>query len=289
MEGVMKKLATLVCVAFVFAATACITFAAPSGNLKIAGSTTVLPLSQIWAEEFMKKYPNVSISVSGGGSGTGLSMLINGTCDIANASREAKKKEIDTARARSSKLVGTKVAKDGLAIVVHASNNVKNLTMDQLRAIYSGKIRTWNEVGGDSSANIVVIGRDSSSGTYGFFQEAVLGGGSYRSDMLSMPTNAAVAQAVAQSKNAIGYVGMAYAWKEEKAGRCKVLSISRKKGEPGLEPTDDNVLSGRYPLFRYLYMYTLGSPKGLAAEFIKFALSQEGQALVHKSGYLPLK
>jgi len=285
----MKKLATLVCVAFVFAATACITFAAPSGNLKIAGSTTVLPLSQIWAEEFMKKYPNVSISVSGGGSGTGLSMLINGTCDIANASREAKKKEIDTARARSSKLVGTKVAKDGLAIVVHASNNVKNLTMDQLRAIYSGKIRTWNEVGGDSSANIVVIGRDSSSGTYGFFQEAVLGGGSYRSDMLSMPTNAAVAQAVAQSKNAIGYVGMAYAWKEEKAGRCKVLSISRKKGEPGLEPTDDNVLSGRYPLFRYLYMYTLGSPKGLAAEFIKFALSQEGQALVHKSGYVPLK
>jgi len=285
----MKKLATLVCVAFVFAATVCVTFAAPSGNLKIAGSTTVLPLSQIWAEEFMKKYPNVSISVSGGGSGTGLSMLINGTCDIANASREAKKKEINTARARSSKLVGTKVAKDGLAIVVHASNNVKNLTMDQLRAIYSGKIRTWNEVGGDSSANIVVIGRDSSSGTYGFFQEAVLGGGSYRSDMLSMPTNAAVAQAVAQSKNAIGYVGMAYAWKEEKAGRCKVLSISRKKGEPGLEPTDDNVLSGRYPLFRYLYMYTLGSPKGLAAEFIKFALSQEGQALVHKSGYLPLK
>lgn len=285
----MKKLAILTCLTLFVAGLIGSAFAAPSGNLKIAGSTTVLPLSQLWAEEFMSKYPNVSISVSGGGSGTGLSMLLNGTCDIANASREAKKKEIDTARARNSKLVGTKIAKDGLAIIVHPSNNVKNLTMDQLRAIYSGKVRTWKEVGGDSSANIVVVGRDSSSGTYGFFQEAVLGGGSYRSDMLSMPTNAAVAQAVAQSKNAIGYVGMAYAWKEEKAGRCKVLSISRKRGEPGLEPTDENVMSGKYPLFRYLYMYTLGSPKGLAGEFIRFALSSKGQALVHKAGYLPLK
>lgn len=285
----MKKLAILTCLTLFVAGFLGSAFAAPSGNLKIAGSTTVLPLSQLWAEEFMSKHPNVSISVSGGGSGTGLSMLLNGTCDIANASREAKKKEIDTARARNSKLVGTKVAKDGLAIIVHPSNNVKNLTMDQLRGIYSGKIRTWKEVGGDSSANIVVVGRDSSSGTYGFFQEAVLGGGSYRSDMLSMPTNAAVAQAVAQSKNAIGYVGMAYAWKEEKAGRCKVLSVSRKRGEPGLEPTDENVMSEKYPLFRYLYMYTIGSSKGLAADFIKFALSSEGQALVHKAGYLPLK
>lgn len=285
----MNKLIGTACLIAAIAALACAACAAPSGNLKIAGSTTVLPLSQIWAEQFMMKYPNASISVSGGGSGTGISMLLNGTCQLANASREAKKKEIDTARARNSKLVGTKVAKDGLAIIVHPSNSVKNLTMDQIKAIYSGKARTWKDVGGSSSASIVVVGRDSSSGTYGFFQEAVLGGGAYRSDMLSMPTNAAVAQAVAQSKDAVGYVGMAYAWKDEQKGKCKVLSVSRTKGEAGLEPTDANVQSGKYPLFRYLYVYTLGSPKGLAGEFIKFGLSSEGQELVHKAGYLPLK
>ncbi len=255
----MNRLILVACLIFSTLVLTCAASAEPSGNLKIAGSTTVLPLSQLWAERFMAKYPNVNVSVSGGGTGTGISMLLNGTCHIANASREAKKKEIDTARSRNSKLVATKIAKDGLAMIVHPSNNVKNLTMDQIKAIYSGKVRTWKEVGGDSSANIVVVGRDSSSGTYGFFQEAVLDGGSYRSDMLSMPTNEAVAQAVAQSKDAIGYVGMAYAWKYQERGKCKVISVSRKRGEAGIEPTDANVKSGKYPLFRYLYVYTLGS------------------------------
>jgi phosphate transport system substrate-binding protein len=262
---------------------------AAKGDVKIAGSTTLLPLSQLWAEDFMMKNPSTSVSVTGGGSGVGISSLLNGTCNIANASRAAKEKEISTARERNAKLVATKCAKDGIALIVHSGNNVKNLTMDQLKAIYAGKVDTWNQVGGESKNAIVVVGRDSSSGTYGFFQEAVLGGGAYRKDMLSMATNAAVAQAVAGSRDAIGYVGMAYAWEYAKKGNVKVLSISRKKGEAGMTPTDETVKSGEYPLFRYLYMYTLGNPKGAAGEFVKYCLSPEGQAQVDKAGYLPLK
>ena len=262
--------------------------AAPKGNLKIAGSTTVLPLSQLWAEAFMAKHSEANISVSGGGSGTGLSMLLSGTCDLANASREAKSKEIEAAQTHNSRMVATKLAKDGIAIIVHPSNNVKNLTMAQLAEIYRGKADNWKQVGGEGGS-IVIVGRDSSSGTYGFFQEKVLKGGKYCKEMLSMPSNAAVAQAVSQSKNAIGYVGMAYAEEFEKSGKVKVLSISEKKGAPGMKPTESTVKSGEYPLFRYLYAYTLGKPRGLAAEYLNFGLSSEGQELVKKAGYVSLK
>ena len=262
--------------------------AAPKGDLKIAGSTTVLPLSQAWAEAYMNKNPSASVSVSGGGTGTGISMLVNGTCDIANASRSAKPKEIDGARVRNAKLVATKLAKDGLAVIVNPSNNVKNLTIAQLNAIYSGKVSNWDQVGGTSRGRIVVVGRDSSSGTYGFFQDAILGGGMYRKDMLSMPSNAAVAQAVAQSKDAIGYVGMAYADEFAASGKLHILSISKKHGEAGMKPTKATVASGEYPLFRYLYAYTLGSPRGLTGDFLKFCTSKEGQSMVEKSGYIEL-
>lgn len=276
-------------IGLILALALCAPAAAQKGNLKIAGSTTVLPLSQVWAEAYMAKNPGVNISVSGGGSGTGISMLLNGSCEIANSSRPAKKKEISTARARNSKLTETKLAKDGLAIVVHPSNNVKNLTMAQIAAIYRGKATTWKEVGGDSSAAIVVVGRDSSSGTYGFFQQAVLGGGAYTKSMLSMPSNAAVAQAVSKSKDAIGYVGVAYAEQYEKQNKLRVVSVSRTTGEPGLKPTEQTVKDGSYPLFRFLYAYTLGSPKGLAGEFLKWCVGPEGQALVPKSGYMSLQ
>lgn len=282
----MKKLiCALVALTTVISSAA---MAASKDNLKIAGSTTVLPLAQIWAEEYMAKHPGKSISVSGGGTGTGISMLLNGTCDIASASREAKSKEVETARSRNSKLVATKLAKDGLAIIVHPSNSVKNLTIAQIAAIYSGKAESWKSVGGHSGG-IVAVGRDSSSGTYGFFQDAVLGGRAYRKDMLSMPSNAAVAQAVSQSKDAIGYVGMAYAEEFEKSGKVKIISISRKTGERGMVPTDADVKNGSYPLFRYLYAYTMGTPRGLVESFLKFGLSEEGQSLVKKAGYVPVK
>jgi phosphate transport system substrate-binding protein len=284
----MRTLRIVLAVMVILGLAACVS-AAPKGSLKIAGSTTVLPLSQLWAERFMEKYPDASISVSGGGSGTGLSMLLNGTCQIANASREAKPKEIDAARTRNYKMTATKLAKDGLAIIVHPSNNVKNVTMDQLKAIYKGSGASWKQYGGESAKEIVAVGRDSSSGTYGFFQEAVLGGGMYRKDMLSQPTNQGVASEVARSKDAIGYVGMAYAEQFEKDGKVKVVAVSRKRGEAGMVPTKETVSSGAYPLFRYLYAYTLGSPKGLAGEFLKWCTGSEGQGMVEESGYLPAK
>ena len=271
----------------VLACTAAV--AAPKGNIKIAGSTTVLPLSQLWAEKYMEKHSNVSISVSGGGTGQGLSSLINGTCTIANASRVAKSKEIQSARERNSQIVSHKVARDGLAIIVNPSNNVKNLTIKQLAEIFSGKVKVWNEVGGKSNKEIVLVGRDSSSGTYGFFQDEVLGGKAYAKDMMSIPTSQQICQIVSQSADAIGYVGMAYADEFDNKGKVRVLSLSKKSGQPGMKPTEATVMSGEYPLFRFLFMYTLGSPSGATADFIKFSLSSEGQSLVKTAGYLPVK
>ena len=283
----MKKLLSIIGLVAVVSATSTAAWAA--GTLKIAGSTTVLPISQLWAEEFMVKHPDVSVSVSGGGTGTGISTLLNGTINIANASREATAKEIDAARTRNEKLFATKIAKDGMAIIVNPANNVKNLTMAQLKAIYSGGASTWDKVGGNSGKGIVIVGRDSSSGTYGFFQEVVLAGGPYVKGMLGQPSNAAVAQTVAQSKDAIGYVGMAYAEEFAKKGRVRILSVSTKKGEHGIVPTSSTVQNGSYPLWRYLFCYTIGKPSGLAAEFIKFGLSSQGQSLVKQAEYLPLK
>jgi len=284
----MKKALGLLLAGAVVAAMAVSSSAAPKGQLKIAGSNTLLPLSQVWAETFMNKYPDASVSISGGGSGQGLAQLLNGTCNIAAASRAAKAKEIDSARTRNFKLVATKVARDGLAVIVHPSNNVKNMTIPQLGQIYGGAVKTWDKVGGVSKNRILVIGRDSSSGTYGFFQDAVLGGKAYTKDMMSNPTTQAICVAVSQSKDAIGYVGVAYAEDFASRGKVKIISISRKTGEAGMVPTVARIKSGEYPLFRFLYYYTAGSPKGLAAEFLKFCTGPEGQNLVEKGGYVAL-
>ena len=245
----MKRLALLTSLAVASGMLLSSAFAAKSGSLKIAGSTTVLPLSQVWAEAYSEKNPQVDISVSGGGSGTGLSMLLNGTCHVANASRDAKPKEFAAAKARNAQLVCTKLAKDGLAIVVHPSNPIKSLTIKQIGDIYTGKINNWKQVGGPNR-QIVAIGRDTSSGTYGFFQEAVLGGNRYRRDMLALASNAAVAQGVAQSEGGIGYIGLAFAAEGERSTTIRIVGVSAKAGQPAMEPTDELVQSGKYPLFR---------------------------------------
>ena len=280
----MKRIIIALMLAVLVASVAC---AAPKGNLKIAGSNTLLPLSQPWAEEYMAKNPAVSISVSGGGTGVGLSSLLNGSCDIANASRPAKPKEINSAKSRNSVLYATKVARDGLAIIVNSSNNVKNVTTAQLAGVYCGKIRTWKELGGHSNQSIVLIGRDSASGTYGFFQDDVLGGKPYAKKMLSLASTQAICQAVAQSKDAIGYVGLSYA--QEFKGKVRILSISRKPKQPGIVPSEKTVMDGTYPLFRYLSVYTMGKPRGVTGDFIKWCTGPEGQALVKDTGCLPLK
>ena len=280
----MKKLAVVLLLVAVAASDA-----RAAGTLKIAGSTTVLPLSQVWAEEYMAKRPSVSISVSGGGTGVGISSLLNGSCDVANASRPAKAKEIDAAKVRNSKLVATRLAKDGLAIIVHSSNNVKNVTIAQLADAYRGRIKRWKQLGGHSDKDIVLVGRDSASGTYGFFQDEVLGGKPYAKNMLSLASNKAIEQAVVQSKDAIGYVGLAYAEEAARAGKVRTLSISRKTGQPGVIPTEKTISHETYPLFRYLLAYTMGKPKGLAGDFLKWCTGPEGQSMVKDTGYLPLK
>lgn len=282
----MKKIIVVSLIAAMLASGACAAFAK---SLKVAGSTTVLPLSQAWAEEYMSKHSGVSISVSGGGSGVGISSVINGSIDIGNASRAAVPKEFDAAKVRNSQLVATKLAKDGMAIIVNSSNNVKNVTMGQLAGVYFGKISRWKELGGHSDRDIVLVGRDSSSGTYGFFQDVVLGGRPYAKSMLSLASNEAVAQAVAQSKEAIGYVGLAYAKQFADQGKVRILSISRKQGQPGMVPTEKNVSDETYPLFRFLFAYTLGKPKGAVGDFLKWCTGPQGQAMVKDVGYLPLK
>lgn len=259
-----------------------------AASLQIKGSDTVLPLAQAWAEAFMAKNPQARLAVAGGGSGVGIASLINGSCDVANASRKASAKEVDQARARNIFLVEHRVAKDGIAIIVNADNPVKNLTMAQIKAAYTGKATNWNQIGG-ADERIIAVGRDSSSGTYVFFQEFVLGGQQYRQDMLSQPTNNQIMRIVSQSKGAVGYVGLAYAKKAHQEGKIKIISVSKKPGEPGMQANDETVASEKYPIFRYLYCYTRGNPSGLAKSFLDFVLSKEGQAIVERIGYVGVK
>jgi phosphate transport system substrate-binding protein len=284
----MKKTLWTTALATTLAVSSVAAFAASKDTLKLAGSTTVLPVAQRWASAYMEKHPDKLITVSGGGTGVGFSMLLNGICDIADASREAQKKEIDLAKAHNAKLVVTKLGKDGIAMIAHPDNNVKNLTIDQIGDIYSGKVSSWKQVGGNTAKAIVVMGRDTSSGTYGFFQEVVLDGRAYTKEMLCLASNVAVADGVAQTDGAIGYVGMAFADEYVKAGKVKIIAVSKATGEPGMVPSEATIKSGKYPLFRYLYAYTLGKPSGLVKDFLNFGLSSEGQALVTKAGYLPM-
>lgn len=253
-------------------------------TITLKGSDTMLQLAQVWAEAYHKAKGKV-VTVTGGGSSTGLAALINGGTDIANASRPIKASEIDKAKDRGFIPYETAVARDGLSIVVNPKNPIKSLSIEQLADIYSGKISNWKQLGGPSQA-IVTIGRDSSSGTYGFFQDNVLKGGPYRSDMQSTPSNNAIAQVVSQDLGAIGYIGVAYA--KAFKGKVHEIPVSRGKG-PAIEPTEENVRNGKYPLWRYLFMYTKGKPGGAAGDFIKWVKSAEGQAIVEQVGYYSVK
>jgi len=262
--------------------------AAMKGSLQIKGSDTVLPLAQAWAEAFMSSNPDASLAVTGGGSGVGLASLINGSCDIADASREVSPKEISQARARNIFVIEHRVAKDGIAIIVNPKNPVKNLTLAQIKAAYTGKASNWKQIGGED-VSVTTVGRDTSSGTYVFFQGFVLSGQKYRSDMLSQPTNTAIVQIVKQSKGAIGYVGLAYAKRAASEGQIRIVSVSKKAGEPGIQATDESVASGKYPISRYLYCYTRGKPSGLTKAYLDFVKGSDGQAIVEKIGYVPVK
>ncbi|MDD5644662.1 MAG: phosphate ABC transporter substrate-binding protein [bacterium] len=246
-------------------------------GITIKGSTTVLPIAQAASEEFMDQNPDIDIFVQGGGSGVGMSSLVDGTCDIADASRAIKDKELTQAAAKGVKPKAHVVAMDGIAVIVNAKNGIANLTVGQLRDIYTGKISDWAQVGG-TEGKIVVVSRDSSSGTYEAFNELALKKEKVRNDALLSASNQAVVTTVAKTRGAIGYAGLGYL-----SGDVKALMVN------GIECSKDTVLSGEYPLARPLFMYTNGKPSGDVKSFIDFVLSSEGQAIVEEQGFVGLK
>ena len=239
-------------------------------TISIAGSTTVLPVAQAAAEEYMNQHSNADIQVSGGGSGVGATSVIGGTADIGMLSRDLKASEKE-----GNTLKEFVVGKDGIALVGHPSNTVSDLSLEQVKAIYQGTITNWKEVGG-ADLEIVLIGRDSSSGTREFFTEFVLDKEDAAKEMQELNSNGAVAQAVSITPGAIGYVSLEYV-----DDSLKAFSIG------GVAPTVDNVISGIYEINRPLLMITNGEPEGLSADYLAFILSEEGQQILKDSGFIP--
>jgi len=246
-------------------------------KIVIEGSTTVLPISQRAAEVFMDSHAGADIAVRGGGSGVGIASLIDGTVDIANASRAMKDAEVQKTVDKGRTPKANVVAMDGICVIVNHSNGVSALTKKQIRDIYTGKVSNWKDVGG-SDAKIVVISRDSSSGTFEAFGELALDKEKVRADALLQASNQAVASTVAQTPDAIGYVGLGYV-----TSSVKALDVD------GVKASRETVLNGRYPISRPLFMYTNGQPKGLTKEFIDFIMSAEGQKIVEEEGFVGLK
>ncbi|MDD3539544.1 MAG: phosphate ABC transporter substrate-binding protein [Atribacterota bacterium] len=243
----------------------------------VKGSTTVLPIAQPCAEVFMDQNPDIDISIQGGGSGVGITSLIDGTCDIGNSSRPVKEEEVAKAKEKGVELFANIIAKDAIAVIVHTSNKIDGLTLEQIKAIFTGEISNWSPVGGEDQV-IVVVSRDSASGTFEAFNELALHKEKLRPDALMQASNAAVATTVANTPGAIGYVGLGYVTSQVKA--IKVNDII-----PSKETVNDN----SYPLARPLFMYTNGEPDGIVKDFIDFVLSAEGQKLVEENGFIRVK
>jgi phosphate transport system substrate-binding protein len=257
--------------------------AAAKTTITVKGSDTMVIMAQRWAEVYMNAHPDVSVQVTGGGSGTGISALINGTTDICDASRPMKSSEREQLKARFSSLgVEVKAAKDGLSVYLNEASPVGELTLDQIKGIYTGEITNWKDVGGPD-AKIVVYGRENNSGTYVFFRDHVLKGKDYTSTMQSLPGTAAVVNAVAKDKSGIGFGGAAY------AKGIKFVKVKKDAGSPGVAPSAETVKDGSYPLTRYLYMYLKSRPTGALKEYVDWILSPEGQAVVAQVGYFPVK
>jgi phosphate transport system substrate-binding protein len=251
--------------------------------ITVKGSDTMVILGQRWAEKFMNANPGQVIMVTGGGSGTGIAALINGTTEICQSSRAMKQDEKLKLRDRYQTMgVEIPVAKDGLAVYVHHGNPVKELSIAQLAGIYRGTITNWKAVGGPD-ATIILYGRENSSGTYGFFKEHVLGGRDFSERVQTLPGTAAVVNAVAKDPNGIGYGGAAY------AKGVRDIAMKKDAGSPAVLPTAANVHDGSYPLSRHLYFYLRKKPAGDAAKFVAWVLSPEGQELAGEVGYFPLK
>ncbi len=254
-----------------------------AGNITVKGSDTLLILAQKWAETYMGLHPDVKIQVSGGGSGIGFAALQNQTTDLCDASRKAKSAEIaNCIKAFGKRPTEYKVALDGLSVYVNGENPVKELTIDQLSGIFTGKITNWKDVGGPD-APITIYSRENSSGTYEFFKGEILKGQDFAASAQTMPGTASILQAVSKDKGGIGYGGAGYG-----AG-AKHLSVKKDDSSPAIEPTEENVENQSYPIWRYLYVYVNPAlDKGEINAYLNWIRSDDGQKIVKDVGYYPL-
>lgn len=251
-----------------------------TGSINVEGSDTIVNMGQAWAEAFMEENPGVMISVKGGGSGTGVAALINGTVDFANASREMKEEEIAELEGAGGTVVETSVAIDGIAVIVNPNNPVTALSLEDLGKIYRGEITNWSDVGGPDE-DIVLLSRDTSSGTYEYFKEAVVAVDDENAEYAPAAQLLASTQAIVDETTgndwAIGYVGLGYLTDD-----VKVLEID------GVAASVETAKDGTYPIARYLYMYSNGEPEGVMAAYLEWILGEDGQAIVVDQGFVPL-
>jgi phosphate transport system substrate-binding protein len=268
-------------IALLTAAIAQSVFAAKPISIK--GSDTMVIMNARLAETFMSKQPGTVIQVTGGGSGVGIAALINGTTDIAASSRPIKTSEIDKLKARFATTGNTyPIARDGLSVYLNASNAVKELTLAQIKDIYTGKVTNWKQVGG-KDAPIVLYSRENSSGTYAYFKDNVLIGKDFSPRAQTLQGTAGVVNAVAKDPNGIGYGGAAY------AKGIRFAAVKKDEKSPAILPSLETVRSGQYPISRFLYLYTRVKPSKEMKAFIDWATGPEGQAIVTKVGYFPVK
>jgi phosphate transport system substrate-binding protein len=256
--------------------------AAARRGITVKGSDTMVILMQRWAETYMNGHPGAVVQVTGGGSGTGIAALINGTTDLCMSSRPMKEDEKRKLRDRFQTMgVETPVARDGLAIYVHDKNPVADLSLGQLRDIYTGTVTNWKQVGG-ADAPIVLYSRENNSGTYVYFKDHVLLGRDYSARCQTLPGTAAVVNAVARDPNGIGYGGAAY------GKGVRELPVRKTSATAPVAPTAQNVANGSYPITRALFVYTRTRPSGDVRKFMDWVLSPEGQAIATKVGYFPV-
>lgn len=290
--GTATVAAVAIAALVVFSATSCRRRGAGGGRgyVTVKGSDTMVHLAGKWAEAFMDAHGEIEVSVTGGGSGTGIAALLNGTTDICAASRTIKPKERELATQEGLEPVEFTVARDGITVIVHPDNPVDSLSLEQIRDIYTGTYTNWKQLGGPAGQidqRIVVLSRESSSGTYVFFQEHVLQKRDYRQDALLLPATAAIIQSVASDRWSIGYVGLGYA--VEAGKKVKMLAVRAGAGAAPVMPSEETVASGEYSIARPLHLYTAGEPAGAVKGFVDFCLGAEGQKIVRETGYVPVK
>jgi len=260
----------------------------PISIIENKGSDTIVNLALAWAEEYQIINPTVQLSVTGGGSGTGIAALINGTVDIANASRQMKDEEKETALSNGSEPVEFVIARDAIAIIVNLENPVDNLTLQQISDIYSGKINNWQEVGGEDRP-IVRLSRETNSGTHVYFLEKVIRLGEkknktlFSQNTLLLPSSEGIGAEIRQNPNAIGYDGLGYVTED-----LKVIGIAITFGGEYILPSPESVNNGKYPIARDLYMYTNGQPSGIIKEYLDWILSSKAQLIVAELGFVPI-